>query len=220
MVSKAAIVFLRVPEKGRVKTRLSKFLSETFVLELYKGFIGDILEALETAGDKVLYSWPPGKEEILQRWLENKYIISVQQGDDLGQRMFNAFVDIFKKGYDQALLIGTDIPELSKEIIALAYKTLETEDVVIGPSGDGGYYLIGFRKPKFSKNIFKGIDWSTKKVLDQTLHAIKKISIQYKLLPELNDIDTKKDFEALVSRVKKGGQIGEKTRKILTAYED
>jgi len=219
MASKAVIVFFKVPEKGRVKTRLSKFLNDTFVLELYKGFVGDILEALETMGEKVLYFWPPGKKETLQKWLGNDYRFSVQQGDDLGQRMSNAFQDIFKKGYNRALLIGTDIPELSKEVICQAYEILQTRGAVIGPSGDGGYYLIGFKKSAFSKSIFQEIDWSTKSVLDQTVRAMDSMAIQYELLCELSDIDTPKDLDALVNRVEKGGKIGKRTLKILKSYE-
>ena len=218
MMDRVVIVFLRAPEKGRVKTRLSKFLNDTFVLELYKGLVKDTLDVIETSGDNALYFWPPGKKEVLQKWLGNKYAFLVQKGDNLGQKMSNAFVDMFKKGYTHALLIGTDIPELSANIITLAYQELQTADAVIGPSDDGGYYLIGFQKSGFSKIIFEGIDWSTTLVLDQTLQAMDRVSIQYRLLPGLNDIDTPKDFDALSCRVKDGGKIGKRTLKMLNSY--
>ncbi|CCK81433.1 TIGR04282 family arsenosugar biosynthesis glycosyltransferase [Desulfobacula toluolica] len=220
MISKAIIVFLRAPEEGRVKTRLSRGLSNAFVLELYKAFVCDTLEALALTGDKHLYFWPRGKEKILQKWLGTQYQYSLQQGEDIGQRMANAFVDIFKKGYDSALLVGTDIPELSTNLICLAYDALQTKDAVIGPSSDGGYYLIGFEKSAFLKNMFDGIDWSTSAVMDQTIKIMNRMSIRYKLLEEMNDIDTPADFNALIERVKKGGKAGKRTHRILDAYED
>jgi len=220
MMDRVIIVFLRVPEKGRVKTRLSVFLNDTFVLKLYKGLVKDTLDVIETSGDNALYFWPPGKKEVLQKWLGNKYAFAVQKGDNLGQKMSNAFVDMFEKGYTYALLIGTDIPELSVNMITLAYQELQTADAVIGPSDDGGYYLIGFQKSEFSKNVFEGIDWSTTLVLNQTLGNMERESIQYHLLPGLNDIDTPKDFDALSCRVKYGGKIGKRTLEMLNSYEN
>lgn len=219
MISKAVIVFLKVPEKGRVKTRLAQFLDETFVLELYKGFVGDILDALKNCGETKLYSWPPGKRQLLENWLGTRYHFFAQNGNNIGQRMSNAFIDTFKSGTAHALLIGTDIPELSENVIFKAYRALQTTDAVIGPSSDGGYYLIGFQKTAFSKNIFKGIDWSTHRVLDQTLQAMDNRGIVYTLLPKLADIDTLEDLNALTGRVKKGGKTGERTRRILSSYE-
>lgn len=220
MVSKAVIIFLKAPEQGRVKTRLSRFLDETFVLELYKGFVFDTLDALETGGDKLVCFWPPQREKSLKLWLGNDLDYFSQKGSDIGKRMSNAFFEIFNRGYAQALLIGTDIPELDSEVITLAHQALQTADAVIGPTCDGGYYLIGFKRASFSQNIFKGINWSTSSVLAQTCHVMKKMSLHYKLLPELNDIDTPEDLTAFINRVKKGGKAGKKTINVLSAYED
>jgi len=219
MTSKAAIVFLRVPEKGRVKTRLSKSLSESFVLELYKGFVEDSLEALEGAGDKILYFWPPGKERLLEKWLGTHYFFSPQQGNDIGEKMANAFHEIFEKGYTRAVLVGTDIPELTGLMISRAHKLLSAADAVIGPAEDGGYYLIGFQKNKFSKSVFQNIDWSTGRVLDQTITAMDRESIQYKLIDKLHDIDTLKDLKALTERAEKSENIGRRTLENLSACQ-
>ncbi len=220
MMDRVVIVFLRAPEKGRVKTRLSKLLNDTFVLELYKAFVEDTLDTLDTVGDKALCFWPPGGKKSLQKWLGKNYDFLVQRGDDIGQKMSAAFADIFKKGYTYAVLIGTDIPELSENMITLAFQTLQTTDAVIGPSGDGGYYLIGFKKSGFSNSIFKGINWSTPRVFDQTLEALDRDSIQYSRLPQLNDIDMPEDLDALARRMKSGGKIGKRTLKLLTSYEN
>jgi hypothetical protein len=220
MTSKAVIVFLKAPETGRVKTRLSRSLNKPFVLELYKGFVADTLDVLESAGDKYLYVWPPGKEDAFQKWLGSQYMFCPQKGDDLGQRMANAFADIFKKGYDAAVLIGTDIPELTTDVMSQADTALLNKDAVIGPASDGGYYLIGFQKSSFSTRVFEGIDWSTNAVLDQTRQAMNHLSIEYELLTEMDDIDTPEDLNALVERVKKGGKIGIQTLKVLASDAD
>jgi rSAM/selenodomain-associated transferase 1 len=220
MVSKATIVFLRVPEKGKVKTRLGEFLDQAFVLKMYKGFVEDVLEAIETIGVKALFFYPSDKKNLLENWLGKKYDFYRQKGDDLGQRIANAFKEIFKKGYTQVILIGTDIPELSRDIIISAHIALEKKDVVIGPSGDGGYYLIGFQKTSFSTSVFKDIDWSTRIVFDQTLRAIKKENLQYEILSQLNDIDTLEDLNALACRLKSGGKSGKRTFENLRTFEN
>jgi rSAM/selenodomain-associated transferase 1 len=220
MVSKATIVFLRAPQKEKVKTRLGEVLDQAFVLKLYKGFVTDTLEVIEHAGDKALYFCPLGKKNLLENWLGKGYDFYPQKGDNLGQRMANAFKDIFKKGYSQAILIGTDIPELSRDIITSAHIALEKKDIVIGPSIDGGYYLIGFKTKSFSTSIFKNIDWSTRTVFDQTLQAIKQKDLQYEILSQLNDIDTLEDLNALADRIKSGGKSGKRTFENLRIYEN
>ena len=218
-MDRAVIVFLKAPQDGYVKTRLAEFLENSFVLALYKGFVRDILDVLETAGDKVLYFWPPEKKQAVQKWLGPQYDYSIQEGDDLGQRMSNAFVELFGKGYTRVLLVGTDVPELSSTDITRAFQILKTKDAVIGPSSDGGYYLIGFQTAKFSKHFFDDIDWSTSQVLHQTLLAMDRVSVRYELLSRLNDIDTPEDLAALSQRVKKGGKVGRRTLALLKSYE-
>jgi len=215
----AVIVFLKAPEQGRVKTRLSKSLDDAFVLDLYKGFIEDTLEILEIKADQFICFWPPEKKAALKIWLGEGYAYFFQRGKDLGERMSNAFYSVFEKGYDSVILIGTDIPELSRDLILRACKVLQTTDAVIGPTNDGGYYLIGFQRDGFSETVFQNIDWSTHKVFLQTLAAMTKLSIQYEQLPSLNDIDTPEDLTALVERVKKGVKAGPRTLRHLERYE-
>ncbi len=216
MISKAVIVFLKVPEKGKVKTRLSKSFDNDFVVNLYKGFVLDTLAALQTTAEIKLYFWPSNKEEILREWLGNGYAFCRQKGEDLGQRMANAFGEMFNSGYDTVLLLGTDIPEITHHIIELAFKELKTHDAVIGPSSDGGYYLIGFDSTGFSSEIFQDIQWSTRRVFNQTMSAVDKTGLRCKCLPELNDIDTREDLKMLADQVRKGRKIGKRTHKILT----
>ena len=219
MRNNAVIVFLKTPEKGRVKTRLLMSLSESFVLDLYRGFICDSLAILQSFPDKLIYFLPPEKENELRSWLGNEYLYFVQTGKDLGEKMSNAFKDGFKRGYDRLVLIGTDIPEITETVLLQAFDILKTKDAVIGPATDGGYYLIGFRKEYFSEKIFHDMNWSTKDVFGETLKAMDRTGIKYDRVSELNDVDTPEDLKSLILRMKSGVGIGPHTRKMLESYE-
>ncbi len=216
----AVIVFLKSPEKGRVKTRLSKVLDESFVLALYRGFIHDTLFMLQSFPDKFIYFLPSEKEAYLRSWLGSNYQYVLQTGRDLGEKMSNAFKEGFERGFDRLVLIGTDIPEITEAILLQAFETLETNDAVIGPATDGGYYLIGFRKESFSEEIFFDMNWSAGNVFQDTLKAMDKLNLKYGKVFELNDVDTAEDLDTLLSRVKNGGRIGPHTRKMIESYEN
>ncbi|MGB0423204.1 MAG: TIGR04282 family arsenosugar biosynthesis glycosyltransferase, partial [Flavobacteriales bacterium] len=110
----------------------------------------------------------------------------------LGLKMKEAFQYFSPK--HKLVMIGTDCPELTSEIIAKAYKELETKDVVFGPSEDGGYYLIGMRP--YCKELLEEISWSTDSVLNESMEKCRKLGKSFALLPELNDIDTIEDLRA------------------------
>lgn len=214
----AIVLFLRVPEKGRIKTRLSKFLDKGFVLRLYKAFILDLLETVSDFQHLFLFFWPPEKKENLKRWLGTKYQFQHQQGTDIGQKMSHAFESIFSKGFERIILMGTDIPEIDKALINDAVNALDGNDAVIGPCEDGGYYLIGMNSKVFSDSIFKGIEWSGPEVLSETTLVFQQRNIQYQMLKTLNDIDTIQDFEALKQKAWENNSIGSHTLRILDPY--
>lgn len=223
MSKTAVILFLRVPVKGKVKTRLAKELGDEFTLELYKSFVLDILDVLKETENLFLYFWPPDKKEALKEWLGTEYLFEPQQGQDLGAKMAIAFEHLFEKGYHRVVLLGSDIPEINRNIIEDACRALESSDAVVGPSSDGGYYLIGFAKsvysePGFLKRFFSSINWSTPEVLDQTISRIDRALLEKKILPQLDDMDTVKDLDGLASRVKQGKRIGAYTGKIINEY--
>ncbi|MFA5903949.1 MAG: TIGR04282 family arsenosugar biosynthesis glycosyltransferase [Desulfobacula sp.] len=218
-IKRGVIVFLKAPEKGNVKTRLSRVLDESFVLELYKGFIQDTLYVLQSFPDKFIYFSTFEKEGDLRTWLGDEYQYAVQTGKDLGEKMSNAFREVFSKGYDRLVLIGTDIPEITETVLIRAFDVLETEDAVIGPATDGGYYLIGFKKESFSEKIFQGLNWSTKDVFQETLKVMDKMNLRYERILELNDVDTPEDLKSLTLRIRSGVKIGCHTRKMLDSYE-
>lgn len=215
----ALIVFLKFPEKGKVKTRLSRDLDKDFVFELYKAFISDLVEKLKPVRNTCFFVWPleqtDEKINVLEKLIGHGVHFYAQQGYHLGDRMANAFETVFEKGCEQAVLIGTDIPEINSDIIFNAFEMLEKNAAVIGSSTDGGYYLIGFQKSGFSKSIFDSIEWSTQQVLSQTIAGMEQQGLEFSFLPELDDIDTLEDLKALALRCKKENTVGLQTRKML-----
>ncbi len=218
MANKAVIVFLKAPEKGRVKTRLSNSLDKGFVLELYKAFVKDTLDAVVPLGRPIVFFWPKNKKKAVTEWLGDDILSFPQQGVDLGQRMAHAFKTVFDAGYDRAVLIGTDIPQLNSDILTRAFENLESAPAVIGPSKDGGYYLIGFQKQTFSSRVFEGIDWSTPHVLEQTQAVMDTNNISFSRVETLNDIDTIADLKDLADDLEDGCRVGRHTRAMLEKY--
>ncbi|MRR07926.1 MAG: glycosyltransferase, partial [Deltaproteobacteria bacterium] len=135
-------------------------------------------------------------KEMVARWLGPDRMICPQQGSDLGERMKNAFRDVISRGSTRAVLIGSDIPDLPQSFIDEAFTSLEDHDAVLGPSLDGGYYLIGFRSDSFLPEVFDGVQWSTPAVFQQTLGILQKSKYSVHTLRERRDIDTFDDLAA------------------------
>lgn len=198
MKNRCVLLFLKSPEIGRVKTRLSKHLNPRTVVDLYRCFVSDILSTLEKTGHPIILCHdPPNDPEAIRRWLGSRHPLMPQHTGDLGERMADAFRNGFSRGFDQAVLIGTDIPDLPSAFVREAFSELTEHPVVIGPAEDGGYYLIGFRSDSFTPEVFKGIHWSTSSVLLQTRRILKTLGHKYHLLPNWKDIDTALDLKAL-----------------------
>ncbi len=189
------IIFLKAPISGLVKTRLSVEFGDIEACNIYKKLAENILtSAKKSQKDITLYYYPAHGKKIITDWLGKKNKMRLQEGDDLGDRMKNAFVDTFKNGIEKIVLIGTDIPDLNEMIINKAYKNLDNFDCVIGPSYDGGYYLIGFTKTGFCKDVFNNITWSSNTVLKDTFSVLDMHKIKVALLELKNDIDTPDDY--------------------------
>lgn len=192
------LVFVKYPEKGRTKTRLAAQLSDNIAIELYKKFV---LDLLSTLGEfrvpfQICFS-PEHPQENFMKWLGNKHAYVPQYGNDIGQRMKNAFIHAFNQNFGRAILIGSDIPNLSGGILSEALLSLQTHDAAIGPACDGGYYLIGFKNGKLFPDAFEGIEWSTGTVFGETLRKLNRPGYLTHQLPELRDIDTRDDLKHL-----------------------
>ena len=197
----ALAIFCKIPERGFVKTRLAASLGDQKALEIYlellkitdqetKPFSSSrhlfLVSALEDSIEKM-------RSTLQQQdlFIDPKINFAVQQGEDLGLRMFAAFKNLFKN-HRSVVLIGCDLPDLTSALISKAFDALQSNDLVIGPSCDGGYYLIGLKKEM--PDLFKEISWSSEKVLKQTLERAERLSLKVQLLEKLRDIDTLDDL--------------------------
>lgn len=190
-MSKLLIIFARNPELGKTKTRLAKTLGDDVALAIYYKLINKAQEITANLPvDKaVYYSSFIDKEDS---WDNTKYQKYLQKGESLGDKMHNAMCEGLSRGYQQIILIGTDIYTLTPKIIKQSFEVLNNKDVVIGPAADGGYYLIGMKKAQPS--IFTLEKWSHDQVFSQTVSLVKDAQLTYGTTKTLNDIDEPKDL--------------------------
>jgi rSAM/selenodomain-associated transferase 1 len=199
------LLFIKAPFKGQVKSRLAMAVGEEPALELYKNFTLDIIDALSASGYPFrICFYPRDAEEAITTWLIG-YPTAPQAGSDLGERMELAFKKIFSEGFTRAILIGSDIPDLTQAVFHEALESLIKNDAVIGPAADGGYYLIGFNQRSFLPGIFRGIPWSTDTVFRETMDILHGSSLRVHLLPQWKDVDTLEDLKAFFERNRNSG---------------
>lgn len=212
------LFFVKYPAPGKVKTRLAKELGSATAVELYRNFTLDILDTLQNLNInfKIVFD-PPDTRILFQKWLGKNYSYAPQIGQDLGQKMKNAFQQGFSEGFNKVVLIGSDSPDLPEVLLRSALSVLETHDVVIGPASDGGYYLIGFSQKAFLPEVFEGICWSSHSVSMQTINILKKYLRRPYLLPLWHDVDTLDDLKSLVARNKNTAFEASRTFRYLTA---
>jgi len=184
------ITFTRNSELGKVKSRLAKDIGEASALEVYKLLLEhtkNVLLRLDC--DKAVYYSVKIRENDI--WDSEIFSKHQQSGNDLGERMQNAFKNGFEKGYKNIIIVGSDLYDLNAEIINTAFKKLESHDNVIGPAVDGGYYLLGMKT--LHPSVFKINNWGTQTVYKQTISKLNTNSVY--VLDTLNDIDYVEDLE-------------------------
>ena len=186
----ALIIFTRNPELGKVKTRLAATIGNQSALEIYKFLINHTINitSFVNADKYVFYS-----ENIQQNdaWNPQKFRKELQKGNDLGERMKNAFDILFKKGYQKVVIVGSDIYELGSQDIEDSFIALKKSPFVIGPAKDGGYYLLGMTQ--LNNKLFKNKDWGTDTVFNDTINDLTGKNVT--LLSEKNDIDIYDDIK-------------------------
>lgn len=185
------MLFVRNPELGKVKTRLAASVGPEEALEIYMHLLQHTKEVTQNLStDKLVYYSNNVEQQDL--WPNDKYQKRVQPNGDLGEKMSEAFKAAFEDGYESVVIIGSDCHQLTQEIIEKAFHALETNDVVIGPALDGGYYLLGMKK--LHPTLFQNKRWSTEHVFPDTLHDIEKLHLSHVILPELSDVDYIEDL--------------------------
>jgi rSAM/selenodomain-associated transferase 2/rSAM/selenodomain-associated transferase 1 len=194
------IMMARYPEPGKVKTRLAVTLGDRSATDFYRTCAAHVVsETAELPGAVRREVWyTGGTEEQVVDWIGAGPHFVAQPDGDLGTRLSFALDRSFLGGSDKSIVIATDVPDLSAKVIVRAFRALQSADVVIGPTFDGGYYLIGMKQPH--PGLFQGISWSTDVVCQQTLAAARRLGITVRCLPVLSDIDTRDDLIAWLSR--------------------
>jgi rSAM/selenodomain-associated transferase 2/rSAM/selenodomain-associated transferase 1 len=196
----ALLVLTRYPEPGNAKTRLISALGSAGAADLHR----QMTEHLLTEARKLLAVRPVsirihfegGDRRRMQEWLGAKWSYLPQPEGDLGQRMAAAFAEAFRDGHELAVLVGTDVPELTTPILHQAFRQLAEGDLVLGPARDGGYYLVGLTRSAFERaapRLFSGVAWGTDAVLDQTLSAAEELALRWSLTDRLADVDRPED---------------------------
>ena len=214
------LFFVKSPEQGKVKRRLAASLGETVAAALYTSFVVDALATLDTCGARVVVCFsPPEARKSVVAWLGQHYAYMVQRGGDLGQRMKNGFIDAFDRRFQQVIIVGSDIPDLPGNVIEEAFESLMKRDAVLGPSFDGGYYLIGFRRDTFTPRAFEGIGWGTETVFQETIDRFRTKGLSLHTLPTWNDIDTLPDLKDFFKRNRNTGFSSSQTISYLLENE-
>lgn len=198
------IVMAKEPSAGRTKTRLSPALSEQEAAELYRCFLLDTLELMRQIPDVqpiIAYS-PPEAAPFFRRIASPDFDVFPQVGADLAERLNNVITYHIQRGYSPVVVIGSDSPSLPIVYVTQAFQALDDQavDVVLGPSDDGGYYLIGLRSP--SPHLFQGIVMSTPTVAEETLQRAREHGLRVSCLPSWYDVDRTEDLERLVEELR------------------
>jgi uncharacterized protein len=198
------VIFAKAPIPGEVKTRLCPPLTPDEAATLHGSFVLDMLERTKLAVTKLQLPFhrylacAPSSDLAFFKIMEERQGVRLldQVGEDLGQRMHRTFVDLFAKGYTLVLLVGTDVPTLPLSVYQEAFTMLSRSDVVLGPTMDGGYYLVGLTKP--AEKLFAGVPWSTDQVLAVTQQKAKTLGLSFGLTTAWRDVDTIADLHALI----------------------
>ena len=224
----ALAVMTKAPQAGRVKTRLTPPLTPEEAASLNTCFLRDTAVAISEAvnGGKAqgvgVYT-PVGAESAYSEILPGKFILVPQRGDKFGERLLAATHDLLQLGFSAVCLIDSDSPTVPSNAFeqAVEYLSRAEDSVVLGPSDDGGYYLIGLKNPH--REVFDRIDWSTERVLEQTIAAAREIDLPVHLLPVWYDVDDRTTLSRLCQELfgsngtTRGGFAAPATRDFLSA---
>jgi rSAM/selenodomain-associated transferase 1 len=204
---RAVVFFVKKPQKGLVKTRIAADIGEEKALAIYRLLLQNLDRVIDQfrEGDVWFAVTPENAFESIRPFFSTKILIRsmAQQGEDLGQRMGHTFCKLFALGYKEVVLAGSDIPELECGHLESAFAVLESAGAVLGPSIDGGYYLIGFSANAFDSRVFNHVPWSTSLVTELTRKNLNNLEISFQELTPLRDVDVVGDLVSIIQSGKK-----------------
>ena len=197
----ALVIMAKEPAVGRTKTRLCPPLTPEQATELYKALLRDTIHlasGLEGVQLAVALT-PPEAMEQFGRWSPPSTLLLPVSGADIGECLDRVLSSLLAAGHSGVMALNSDGPTLPADHLRQALTQLDQADVVLGPGEDGGYYLIGLREPQ--PGLFYEIDWSTERVLPQTLARAESLGLSVALLPPWYDVDTAPDLDRLRAEV-------------------
>jgi uncharacterized protein len=195
-VRRRLLLFVKRPVEGTVKTRLARAIGSEAASALYRCLVSDSLSLARQAGYPTsVFFHPPEGRQAVSEWLGNEFPCLPQEGNDLGERMYAAFQTAFLDARE-AVLIGSDIPDLPPPFIREAFESLGSCGAVIGPARDGGYYLIGFSAETILSAPFADMEWGTPTVCQDTMERLGQNGLKVHVLPAWRDLDEYGDLEA------------------------
>lgn len=225
-MEKLLVIVAKQPVPGRVKTRLFPKLSPEAAADLYRCFLQDRIKEVSSLNgvDRAIAYTPEAAKETFASLALDGFELFAQRGKHLGERLNNIFLEKLSQGYEAVSIVDSDSPDLPKSLINESFELLLSRqaDIVLGPCYDGGYYLVGMRKPH--PELFRNIPWSTENVLSVTLEKAKKMGLNVKLLSIWNDLDTFEDlvefYNMYKDRLSSKDWVGSKTLTYLSRLEN
>jgi rSAM/selenodomain-associated transferase 1 len=207
----ALILMTRIPIPGKTKTRLMKVLSGEECAQIHSCFLMDVFETLKNINDfaDIFLTYTPDDSlGVIKEMVPDWMTCFPQMGENLGERMKNSIDMLLKKGYEKVILIGSDIPDLSARDLKKAFMVLDSNDIVLGPTLDGGYYLVGMKTTH--KEIFNNsLKWGNKSVFEATVDIANKCGLKIGLASKYRDIDDEKDLLNFIERF--NGEVQDET---------
>lgn len=193
---------LKAPRAGRVKTRLARDIGEREAVEAYRHLVEHQLENLPQGWPTEIYVEPGDARKEMREWLGKGYEYFPQCEGNLGSRLIDAMEGAFSRGADGLIFLGGDCPYVDAGVLYEARAALRDGDVVIGPTLDGGYYLIGVKESR--RELFEGIEWGTESVFEQTMERVSRLRLKVSVLTLLEDVDDRDGLDRARMVFRKG----------------
>jgi rSAM/selenodomain-associated transferase 1 len=223
MADSALVVMARYPQVGTTKTRLARTIGDEEAVRLYRAFLSDLAQRFSGQICDLHWAYSPGGVDypsfmatLVPSLIHHMHSFP-QRGADLGARLHQAFRWTYEQGYQRTIVIGSDTPHISLDIVARAREALDIADVVLGPADDGGYYLIAMRKPH---DVFRNIPMSTNMVMQLTTDLACRQGLKVYTLENLFDVDELPDLLRLAELLQANSSLAPATAACLESIKE